>query len=270
MSITVLLLLSFFVWFPGYLFIRNYFSSTFSIKFTQIDIYHEIIFSLIPSFIIHFIFYHFAKWAGYTIPLKQLAQTFPQNYTAFINEIFMDIFFVYNLVVWIFAILMGHFARFLVKFCGWDLIFDSLRYPNQFYYLFNGGIKDINHINQEGKFRLFHFKKFRDSINLIKVDVLVNSGYDLVLYRGLLYHYILGAQNSLDKLILAGTYKAKYNEDCHSEHVFTEVPGNNFVIPGDRIVNINLSYFQFQPNEHNELAQAQKENPEPVKAEAGK
>jgi hypothetical protein len=180
-------------------------------------------------------------------------QLFPQNFPTIINEVFVDTFFIYNVIVWGFAILTGHFARSLVKLCGWDLLFESLRYPNQFYYLFNGGIKDINQIHQEKKqFRLFYFKQHRNSINLINVDVLVNTNYGLLLYRGLLYHYILGPQNSLDKVILAATYKAKYNsEDCNSEHDFKEVSGNNFVIPGNCIINVNLSYFQFQPHMEN-------------------
>ena len=272
MSITVILLLSFFLWFPGYLFIRSYFSSDFSIKFTQIDIYHEIIYSLIPSFITHFIFYHFAKWSGYTVPIKQLVQLLPQNFTTFVNEIFVDTFFAYNIIVWTFAVLAGHFARSLVKFCGWDLLFESLRYPNQYYYLFNGGIKDINQINQEKKFRLFYFRQFRDSINLINVDVLVNTDYGLLIYRGLLYHYILGPLNSLDKIILAATYKAKYNsDDCNSEHNFKEVSGNNFVIPGSCIVNVNLSYFQFQPHlEKQPVKQEEKSIQQPPVAEPKK
>jgi hypothetical protein len=257
MSVTVILLLSFFLWFPGYLFIRSYYSSDFSIKFTQIDIYHEVIYSLIPSFIIHFIFYHFAKWLGYIVPIKQIVHIIPQNFPGFINEIFVDTFFMYNVIVWTFAILTGHFARVLVKYCGWDLLFESLRYPNQYYYLLNGGIKDINQITQEKKkFRLFYFNQFRGSINLINVDVLVNTDYGLLIYRGLLYHYILGPQNSLDKIILAATYKAKYNsDDCNSEHEFKEVSGNNFVIPGSCIVNINLSYFQFQAHQNNQTVQ---------------
>jgi hypothetical protein len=200
---------------------------------------------------------------GYTVPIRQIAQLFPQNYLSLFNEVFVDTFFIYNVIVWGVSVLTGHFARALVKFCGWDLLYESLRYPNQYYYLFNGGIKDINQINQErGKLRFFYFKQYRDSINLINVDVLVTTDYGLLLYRGLLYHYILGPQNSLDKVILAATYKAKYNsEDCNSEHDFKEVSGNNFVIPGNCIVNVNLSYFQFQTNNQASTGSATKAKP---------
>jgi hypothetical protein len=132
---------------------------------------------------------------------------------------------------------------------GWDKIFEFLRYPNSYYYLLSGEIKDIDFINRKKGLKNFVLMTNRPSskIELKVIDVLVKVNNSLMLYRGLLKHYTLAADNKLDKLYLTATYRSKYQENCDSDHNFRKIPGAYFAIDGNDIVNINIEFYELYP-----------------------
>jgi hypothetical protein len=251
MNISVIAIFTVVFCVPGYLFIRNYYSSSFSIKFTKIDVYHELLFSLIPSFIIHASAIYITKKLGYNLNFHEDLIRFNKSTIDLLNYISLRGLVFYNLYVWGSAILAGHIARRIVQVLGWDKIFEFLRYPNSYHYLLSGEIKDIEFINRTKGLKKFVLMAIRPSrkIELKIVDVLVKVNSSLILYRGILKHYTLASDNKLDKLYLSSTYKSKYRENCSEEHTFKRIPGAYFVIDGNDIVNINIAFYELIPED---------------------
>ncbi|WP_298246103.1 hypothetical protein [uncultured Christiangramia sp.] len=94
------------------------------------------------------------------------------------------------------------------------------------------------------------YKKKKEDNNLVygftEADVLVDTNNDSKLYSGKVIDYFLSQKdNQLETIVLSGVkrYKKIFNEE--GKHISTEprfVPGDNFCIGNDKILNLNLTY----------------------------
>jgi hypothetical protein len=249
MSITLIAVFAVLFSFPGYIFIRSYYSASFSIKFTKIDLYHELIYSLFPSLIIHSIAIWLTKKFGYPLNIHEVFINYCQSLINVLANISLRGFVFYNIWVWVLSFFAGNICRIIIKNLGCDIIFESLRYPNSYYYLLSGEIRDIEYINRRKGFERMNvmLPSVRPSrkIGLKVIDVLVKVNGSLILYRGILNHYTLAADNKLDKIFLIVASKSNFLNDSTEDHIFKKIPGAHFVIDGNDIININMSYFNY-------------------------
>jgi hypothetical protein len=124
MNITIIAILTVIFCVPGYLFIRNYFSSSFSIKFTKIDFYHELLYSLLPSFIIHSLAIYITKKLDYNLNFHEALIQYDKSVVDFLSYIQLRGIVFYNLYVWSAAIIAGNLCRVIVQ------VLDGTKYLN--------------------------------------------------------------------------------------------------------------------------------------------
>ncbi len=120
-----------------------------------------------------------------------------------------------------------------------DKKLNFLKINNDWYYLFSGRILD-----QPGQ------------IEFVQVDALVGSDNGNLIYCGILNNYFLSPEGSIDKIYLSNVYRRSLSEDLTFEDMkskkFTEkefderyynMPGEYFVLFGNQILNINVTYY---------------------------
>lgn len=80
----------------------------------------------------------------------------------------------------------------------------------------------------------------------IKIDVLVDTQEEPVLYRGTLFEYYLAKTNSLDKIIITNAMRRGLNNVESNE--FHEFNSDLFIIENKHIKNINIKYYYAEEN----------------------
>ncbi len=147
----------------------------------------------------------------------------------------------YNLVVWAWGSLTGIFLR--IAILKWNLhrSIRFLRLANPWWYILNG----------EAAF----FKENKESYNIkivdvIYVDVLVKLVNQNVIYRGIMVDHFL-KDGSLEAVSIKAVtrrildHETDLKETKGDENIFYSLLGNQLTIFAKDIVNINLTYVDF-------------------------
>ena len=247
MNIALGALLLFLLLFPGILLRTAYLNGPYSRKNIQTSLVDELILSLLPSFLLQGLGYLLAEYVfGYTIRLEALYQVIiGANNPAYrpdfdLIEKSLGPFFGYNLLLMLLAFTVGKLARLLVEQTHLDILFHSLRYNNDWYYLLTGRV-----MNKAG------WTQKTDSVKYVFVDVLVEAKDGNVLYCGFLDKYYL-SKDGLDRICLSEVYRRKFDKDVtddqrpdskSDDERYYKMPGDLFVIPYSQIRNLNLTYY---------------------------
>ncbi len=236
--ITVLLLL---FSLPGIAFRRSYYASRFSLNFVSTNLINELIWSFIPALFLHAIAvliieaqgkvqFHVEHF-GYLLvggSDKEEIQLIFNNIHSNLGRIIL-----YFTSLTLVAALVGNILRLCVRGLGLDILLRILRFPNRWHYLFTGEYLDI----EKGL-------KYHKNIDFIIVDVLMGVGDKNIIYSGILEDYYLSkTSGGLDRIIIKYPSKKIFTEDGNSEH--REIPGDYLSIPYEKILNINIQYYEF-------------------------
>lgn len=241
--VTVLLLL---ISLPGVAIRRSYYASRFSLNYVSTNLLNELIWSFIPAIFLNAIailiiekttdHYFILEYFGYLVS--------GGNKNEDINIIFKNIhdnikeilYYISSLTI--IAIILGNLARIIVRSLSLDIYIRILRFPNRWHYLFTGEYLDI----ERGW-------KYHNKIDAIFVDVLMEVGDEKIIYSGLLEDYYLSkTSGGLDRLIIKYPSKKDFSQNGNSE--YREIPGNYLSIPYDKILNINIQYYEINDQNH--------------------
>jgi hypothetical protein len=140
------------------------------------------------------------------------------------------------------SVVLGLLVRLIVRKFRFDLKYPFLRLNNEWYYLFSGEILDIEKPGES------------KNIDLIQVDVLMQTGEGPLVYSGTLEDYFLSKDNGLDRIYLSQVYRRKMQEDLkrnernvgylerYLDERYYSMPGDLFVITYGEILNLNITY----------------------------
>ncbi|AFL83514.1 hypothetical protein Belba_0867 [Belliella baltica DSM 15883] len=131
------------------------------------------------------------------------------------------------------GILFGHLSHKLVRKTKLDLNYAVFRFSNKWYYYFTGEILNTHE---------FKLKKSKNGkVFSTIVDVLVDYGEgNNVLFSSALTQYSLCPKGDLETLYLTGTGRYKKVEGQKPE--LKMIPGDCFIIPYHRVLNMNIDY----------------------------
>lgn len=227
---------------PGLFFRFAYLQGTYSKLNFRVSAVEEIFWALIPAL--------FLQLSGYLFIEKILHQNIRIDilYALVSGTADLDLqtversfftFLIYTLVMLLLSAGAGIFTRELVQKLRLDIYMKFLRFRNEWHYLLNGKI----------------LKNQSNNIILIQVDVLVNSTEGNLIYSGQLEDYFLTKENSLDRIYLTNVYRRKLKDDLQTDvpnpgfmardtdERYYRMPGYLIVIPYDRIINLNITYY---------------------------
>ncbi len=240
--VTVLLLL---ISLPGIAIRRSYYASSFSINYMSTNIVNELIWSFIPAIFLNVLAILLVEWiTGYSFQLEFFGYLIAGgNDKQEIHNIFKNIhsnlknILFYFAGLTIFAIILGNLLRRIVRGFGLDIFFRILRFPNRWHYLFTGEYLDI----EKGW-------KYHNNIDFIIVDILMEIGNESIIYSGILEDYYLSkSSGGLDRIIIKYPSKKSFTPNGNSN--YREIPGNYLSIPYDKILNMNIQYYEFDGDE---------------------
>lgn len=247
---------------PGFIFQRIYFFGDFSKQFTTKENVSKLLLtSLIPGLIISSVylpFYNYFSWDDVRIERiitlfeklskskvhedKESLQIFG-NYTSFLT---------YCIGECLIALALGFlFSRAIVRGFRLDRRWKTLRYKNQWYYVFSGEVFEFHKFKRATQTLSKINRKGKD-VQLARADVLIKGAEGGELYTGYVADYDLNSTDisKLDNLYLLDAIRYKTSESSilsanEKYHVMEErklIPGELFVLNMTNVVNINVSY----------------------------
>jgi hypothetical protein len=242
---------------PGLLFRFGYLQGTYAKLSFKVSAAEEVFWALIPALIfqlsgIILVESLFAVNVRLDIFYNLINGAAPGEYTL-LRQNFIP-FLTYIVLLLVFSIMAGIVCRKVIQAARLDLHWKFLRFGNEWYYLLSG---EILNLPEKASLRSY-FKALRQSkvrIQLIQVDALVNTSEGDVLYCGSLNDYYLSKDNGLDRIYLTNVYRRIFNNDLQSDQPnpgylmremderYYTMPGARFVIPFDKIINLNVTYY---------------------------
>ena len=256
---------------PGVILRLSYLSIFYSKKTFRSSFAEELLLSLLPTFLIQFAGFLIIKnkvdIGTFYLLLINSDKTVQHNLSA--NSI--TGFLTYCTIIYIVSALLGVVLRKLVQEYSLDVRIPLLRLYNDWYYHLWGFIKR----DEKGR-------KIFNEIDIVWLDILVDSKEGSFLYSGWLYEFILSKEEGLEFLCLNGVRRRKLamdksedqaiikfennndinvsydNYEAKNETVtqlnnyiderYYDMPGQNFIIPYKEVKNINIIYFNEEIN----------------------
>lgn len=247
---------------PGFIFLRIYFYGDFSKQFTtKENISKLLLTSLIPGLLISILYLPLYNYfSGYDVKVENILTLFEKMARSKVHEDvqslsgFANFGGFLNYCVWEFALSVGLgflFSRVIVRGLALDRKWKTLRYKNQWYYVFSGEVFEF------GKFKratrtLEKIKRNGKEVQLARVDVLIKGANGSELYTGFVADYDLNPTDisKLDNLYLLDAIRYKTNESLILSSIDKQIknvekkliPGELFVLNMTNLININVSY----------------------------
>ncbi len=141
----------------------------------------------------------------------------------------------YNILISLIAWFMAKGFKSWVRRRNFDINFFSLKNTNYWFYVFSGRYLDTKGVQGT-----------EAETDLIVLDVLTNSN---IIYSGILLDFNYSPlKDELQNIILGAACKRSFEKegkDEHSEHstgIPALIPGDVFIIPMSKVVNININY----------------------------
>jgi len=243
--VSVLLL---FITLPGIAFRRSYYSSRFSLNYISTNLVNELVWAIIPAILLHaFAILIIEKASAYRFDLEGIGYLIVGgNEKDEIHKIFkqieinIDDILGYFIGLSLFAALLGTLCRMIVRGFGLDILIKILRFPNRWHYLFTGEYLDF----EKGW-------KYHEKIDFIIVDILMLVGNESIIYSGILEEYYLSkTSGGLDSIMIK--YPSKKSISASGMSEYREIPGDYLTIQYDKILNINIQYYEFKDREVDE------------------
>lgn len=250
MNIAFGALVLFLLLYPGIALRIAYLNGPYSVKNIQSSLVDELVLSIIPAFILQAMGYLFVEYCLhinihldiiYQLIVGSTIKEYRPDFAVIESSLWRVL--IYNCLILAIALCLGRFARHVVMKYNWDIRFPSLRFNNEWYYLFSGRILD-----QPGS------TGNSSDIEWAVISVVVETKDGSYIVRGILSGYFL-SKDGLDRIHLTNVYRRKLSEDVTASEKadnldddtrYYSMPGEFFVIPYKEIKNINVDYFRLQ------------------------
>ncbi len=222
---------------PGIFFKKFYFQAKFSHEFNNGAFADKAITSIFWGLLIQLLAIFILK-VGFGYSFDQLYTRMNNLYGAIHKQEFpkisykqLKIFFLFFVFSIILACFSGHILHKLIRFFKLDIIFSSLRFANEWNYIFRNELAISKDKDGERK------KYFSTEL-----DIIVKESKNEIprFYSGILKDYFLNENGQLDKIVLAAAKKRVSNDNNEKE--FVDIKGDVFIVPYCNIENINLRY----------------------------
>lgn len=236
------LLIVVFIIFPGAVLRRFFYQGEFSKQYDSQSWYHTVFLSAVLGVFVHvltsLLFYNAFIPIDKNYFLDILNLFFNKDFDPNLLNIYglkeLKLVAYYSCLVIAVAIGLGVLGFWTIRAFGWDLS-PILRFNNHWHYYFSGEIiktKDFENINKNGK------------IIYTLADVLVKTGENSsTLYTGILnQHTINKGTGRLENIYLTNVSRFKSGFGVDYQPFTRDIPGDIFIVPHDRIINLNLKY----------------------------
>jgi len=204
LTLTILVLLS-----PGFFFRRGYYSGVFSKQYFKQNIVESILWTIIPSVIIHIAGYSFFIQWDFEIDLEIFSILLSTSATKLeLEYAFQCIFnyfpsiFSYFILICFLSFVFGIIWKKIIRDYFLDSRFKVLRFKNYWHYIFTGEI--LNFPNIPGN---------PIDANNAYLDLICTIGDESYIYRGFLLDYQLSKEHELESLALFGVKRRRLNQD---------------------------------------------------------
>ena len=233
---------------PGLVFRFSYLHGTYAKQTFKISAVDEIFWAILPALILQLSgLLVIDNLTTYNMRLDQVYalvtnQTDTIDFKIIQNSI--PYFLIYTIILVAIAILAGLGVRYVIRKLRLDLRYTFLKINNEWYYLFSGEILDTEIPGESA------------DIDFIQIDALVQTSDGTVVYCGTLEDYFLSRDNGLDRIYLSSVYRRRLNKDDEEESAggyleryldtrYYAMPGDLFVIPYEKIINLNITYHKW-------------------------
>lgn len=234
--------------FPGIVFSRFYYSDNFSNQYFRSSFQDLLIFTIVPTFVMHgtwilftyglsYLSFGIIKQIDWSVILsllslmreKEIVDSVADNISNNLGR-----FLIYNITLWSVSAFAGKFAMSYVRNKGYDNKYQILRFRNEWHYIFSGEILDKLDLN------------ISNLIDKTFVSILVIIDGQPVVYTGLLKKYVLSKEGLFQYLYISNTIRHTINLTSGDDSEYGEgfqMPPGIFVIPYEKIENINVTYY---------------------------
>jgi hypothetical protein len=249
MSLAVTTLTLIFLLAPGLACRDGYYSGAFSQRYFKTTFTDVLLAAIVPAVLIHVLAYYAIVRDYYHIDAKTIGillsgVTEPKE----VKEAFSTLSYnakeivIYLLSVSVIAWGVGIGLRVIIRGLRWDRKCPWMRFRNEWHYLFTGEILDFP--GQPAS---------PEAVDFVYVDALVDCDEGSVLYSGILAEHFLGKDGGLNKIYLSDTKRRYLKEDAKSSVTdkYYEMPGDLFVIPYDKIINLHVTYYWIEKSDSN-------------------
>lgn len=221
--------------FPGIIFLRFYYTGEFTKQFSKRPLTETFYLSIIPGIIIQGItiltFNGFYDAEGLQTYINRVNILLNNEFVVSnLNNKLLLFIGIYFALLGVYAIIFASIFHWIIRFFNVDKASPVLRFDNSWHYYFSGEITK--------------FKDFKGAISrshkvlMTEADVLILSNDKTKLYKGIIrQHTICKNTGRLQEIYMTDT--RRYSESIAG---YKEIPGNIFIIPYEKIININLKF----------------------------
>lgn len=238
LSLTFLTLCS-----PGFFFRRGYYSGVFSKQYFKQNILESILWTIIPSIFIHIIAYCVCvRWFYeininvFSVLLSSTSDTTQLN-TAFSNIYqYITPIFLYFFLLSFTSLILGYFWKGFVRKYLLDSRFKTLRFQNEWHYVFSGEILGFPNVPGNPVDATFAY-----------IDMLCCIGSETYIYGGLLMDYKLSKDNTLDSIALTQVRRRNIKDDTKNPtKSYYHVEGEFTIFKYEEIKHLNITYYSLE------------------------
>ncbi len=246
---------------PGLFFRVAYLNVRYSGKSFKTTFIDETLLALAPAFIIQILGFLFVENVlGRTVSLETIYQLIIsaaafKNFSVIQHS--LGYFLLYNLLLWIFAWLLGYGTRRFIKRFKLHYKYPIFRFQNDWYHILRGTI--LNFPGYEGQ---------TSDIAFVWLDVVLETRDSSFIYSGIVQEFFLSKDEGLDRIYLINVRRRKLSDDLETAEIAdatttensdvvidnqpsTEIdkryyymPGDLFVIPYSQIRSLNVTYYK--------------------------
>lgn len=164
-----------------------------------------------------------------------------EQYTKFFKQ-----FGLYNLIIFFLTWVSAKLFKRLIEVRDVNLNFNAFKNSHYWYQIFSAKYLDVNKVAGE-----------RNSTDLIFVDILTDGD---ILYSGFVIDFNYSPQkDELENIVIKSTYKRSFNKEDKENRIEVSaiessrrhttgsphnIPGDAFVIPFSKILNVNVHYIR--------------------------
>jgi len=262
MNIALSTVLIFVFLLPGLAFRRFYYTEEFSKQYFKQSFFGVFLSSFLPSLVLHsvwvssvriFDYYIDFVIIGHLISAKDFHQASYENIQTYLTPII-----IYNSSIVLVAILTGLLFKLLIRKFKIDRTLKIFRFQNHWHYIVKGEFFEFRRAS-------FDIKDNVEDIELFYIDALIDTEEGTILYDGFLVDYELSSEGGLEQISLKIVQRRYLKDDSKTESKqdkYYTIRGHILVIPYDKIINLNFSYYKIVPvettNDKDEIIQKHK------------
>ncbi|MEM9337423.1 MAG: hypothetical protein AAGA66_01760 [Bacteroidota bacterium] len=228
---------------PGISYTVMFITSPYSIKLSKRKFLEVIVWSTIPSILLHFFGILIAEnlfnqdiqldVVGTLLSTSLKYEEIKKTY-AIVEDSLGGILF-YHIILVGFGLLFGYLIRTAIRRFKLDRRYRFFRFSNKWYYIFSGECLDFPDVPDS-----------YEEIGNKAVNILCDVGGKQYIYSGWYSDYYLDAEGKLESIQLKDPVRRSIDKDNKEKDRYYLIPSKYFLIPSKSIININVLYIKFK------------------------